>query len=69
MNNPQEVEIHAILAGEDDEGDEMGIGIVFRFLEDAQNDEEFVSDFGHDPDLDYITLTLDGIRVAAIELE
>ena len=69
MNNPQEVEIHTILAGEDDEDNEMEIDIVFRFLEDAQNDEEFVSDFGHDPDLDYITLTLDGIRVAAIELE
>ena len=69
MNNPQEVEIHTILAGEDDEDNEMEIDIVFRFLEDAENDEEFVSDFGHDPDLDYITLTLDGIRVAAIELE
>ena len=69
MNNPQEVEIHTILAGEDDEGDEMEIGIVFRFLEDAENDEEFVSDFGHDEDLDYITLTLDGIKIAAIENE
>jgi hypothetical protein len=70
MNNPQEVEINAVIFIDgDDEDDEMEEGIVFRFLEDAQNDEEFVSDFGHDPDLDYITLTLDGIRVAAIELE
>jgi hypothetical protein len=69
MNNPQEVEIHTILAGEDDEDNEMEIGIVFRFLEDAENDEMFASDFGHDPDLNYITLTLDGIRVAAIENE
>ena len=70
MNNPQEVEIHAVIFIDgDDEDDEMEIGIVFRFLEDAENDEMFSSDFGHDPDLDYITLTLDGIRVAAIENE
>jgi hypothetical protein len=80
MNNPQEVEIHAVIfidgwvrsrpAGyQDDEDEEMKIGIVFRFLEDAENDEMFASDFGHDPDLNYITLTLDGIRVAAIENE
>jgi hypothetical protein len=80
MNNPQEVEIHAVIfidgwvrsrpAGyQDDDEMERRLGIVFRFLEDAENDEMFASDFGHDPDLNYITLTLDGIKVAAIENE
>jgi hypothetical protein len=66
-DDPQEVEMIATIDDGDDPevGDELKLSIIFRFLEDAENDENFVSDYG----LDYIVRTLDGIRVAAIELE
>jgi hypothetical protein len=69
-DNPQEVEIQAAIIDDelDDEYD-LGVGILFRFLEDAENDEDFVSDFGHDPGLEYMVITLDGLKIAVIELE
>ena len=70
-DDPQEVEMIATIddGGDPEVGEELKLSIVFRFLEDAENDENFVSDYGSDEDLDYIVRTLDGIRVAAIELE
>jgi hypothetical protein len=66
-DDPEEVKMNATIDDGDDPevGDELKLSIIFRFLEDAENDENFVSDYG----LGYIVRTLDGIRVAAIELE
>jgi len=69
-DNPQEVEIQAAIIDDELEDEyDLGVGILFRFLEDAENDEEFVSDFGHDPGLEYMVIKLDGLKIAVIELE
>jgi hypothetical protein len=66
-NNPQEVQMEVLIPDVDGGGHKypQTIIIAFRFLEDAENDENFIGDFSGK----YVNLTLDGIRIAAIELE
>jgi hypothetical protein len=71
-DNPQEVEIQATVIGgynEFDDEYDAEVGFLFRFLEDAENDEEFISDYGQDPGLEFMIITLDGLKIAVIELE